>query len=65
MSDRRYCCIEVSQKYVGNIEYFNNIVKSCFNDEVGREFFLYLLTYDIFGYHTNDIPMTDFKRQLK
>src|SRR5437660_2972239 len=39
MSDRRYCCFEVSQKYVGNIEYFNDIVKSCFNYEVGREFF--------------------------
>ena len=33
MSDRRYCCLEVSQKYVGNIQYFNDIVKSCFNDE--------------------------------
>jgi len=55
----------VSQKYVGNITYFNDIVKSCFNDEVGREFFMYLLTYDISDYHPNDIPMTDFKRQLK
>ena len=61
MSDRRYCCLEVSQKYVGNIQYFNDIVKCCFNDE----FFMYLLTYDIYDYHYNDIPMTDFKRQLK
>ena len=65
MSDRRDCCIEVSQKYVENIEYFNDIVKSCFNDEVGKEFFMYLLTYDISNYHPNDIPMTDFKKQLK
>ena len=65
MSDLRYCCIEENQKYVENIEYFNGIVKSCFNDEVGREFFMYLLTYDIYDCHPNDIPMTDFKRHLK
>ena len=35
MSDRMYCCFEVSQKYIGNISYFDDIVKSCFNDEVG------------------------------
>ncbi len=26
---------------------------------------MYLLTYDISDYHTNEIPMTDFKRHLK
>ena len=33
--------------------------------KVGREFFMYLLTYDISAYRPNGIPMTDFKRHLK
>lgn len=63
-SDRRVLCSEVSGKYIGNSDYFKNLLAHC-NDTVGLHFFHYLLQRDISQFDTNKIPITDWKRSLK
>ena len=61
--DRRYFCIESSDIYVGNKDYFDNLIASCFNQECGDIFYTYLRE----GFELtplNPIPITEFKQAL-
>jgi putative DNA primase/helicase len=45
-SDRRYFCMEVSDKFIQNMDYFENLRKKSFNDECVNNFYTYMLNYD-------------------
>ena len=57
---RRYFILDISTKYVGNKEYFNKL-HSCFNDEIGRAFYCYLMEIDLKDYDPQSYPMTQSK----
>jgi hypothetical protein len=63
-SDRRFMCLEVSNIYVGNSEYFKNLVNNCFNPECGELFLNYMLKKDLSNVDLRNIPMTEWKRSL-
>ena len=62
-SDRRYCCIEISNEHMNDHKYFGDLRKKCFNDEVGNHFFTYLMNYDCVD--VREIPMTKLKESIK
>ena len=62
--ERRYFCHEVSDKYVGNNKYFEDLVGSCFNDECGELLLNYLLMIDLEKVNLRNIPMTKWRRDL-
>lgn len=63
--DRRYACFTVSDKFIGNREYFNQLINECFNQDCGDMFYTYLKNYpnnqkvDILN-----IPMTDIRKSM-
>jgi len=61
-TDRRYAIFEVSNKYRGNIEYFNNLAKKCFNQGTADEFYTYLLNFDCVN--IKNIITTELKKEL-
>jgi hypothetical protein len=40
-SDRRYACFNVSDRYVGDYSYFDNLVEMCDNDAAGNHIFTF------------------------
>ena len=64
--DRRYACFEVSNKYKGDKEYFDNFVEYCMNEEAGHDFYNYMTkTYqkeDLVD--LRDIPETQLRSDL-
>jgi len=62
-SDRRYCCLRVSNKYVGNSDYFKNLYKYL-TEKSGRHFWYYLLSLDLSGFNVRAPPITDLKRDM-
>ena len=40
--DRRYCCMRMSPHRVGDVKYFNELRKKCFNQEAGNHFYTYI-----------------------
>lgn len=47
ITDRRHNVPDVSDKYVGNKDYFADLVKTCWNDDVGYAFYCYCVeTYE-------------------
>jgi hypothetical protein len=64
-SDRRYLCLEASNKYAGNTKYFNHLGDICMNDLSGQKMFEYLLTYDISKFKPTILPITEWKRSLR
>ena len=63
-SDRRNCCLELSNAQVGEFDYWNKIYGQM-NDDVGMHFFHYLANYDLSDVNIKKIPMTEWKRELK
>lgn len=45
-SDRRFQCLEVDRCMVGNLEYFEELRKRCFNKHTADSFYTYLMNYD-------------------
>jgi hypothetical protein len=41
-TDRRYLCLEVNEKYVGDYEYWDNLRQKCFNQEAENHFYTYI-----------------------
>jgi hypothetical protein len=62
--DRRHLVLEVSNAKVGDTAYFKQLT-ACMTDECGLHFYNMLLRRDITNWSPMDIPMTEFKRDLK
>ena len=59
---RRYFILDLSHKRKGDVKFFDNIYKSCMNDECGDAFFSYLFSVDLTDYHDQDFPATQAKQ---
>ena len=42
---RRCVYLDVNEEYIGNDDYFKNILNECYNDEVGRYFYNFFINY--------------------
>ena len=62
--DRRYLCIEMSDKFKNNDEYFKPMVDMLDNKQALTDLFNYLANYDISDFKFNKPPMTAFKREI-
>jgi hypothetical protein len=62
--DRRHFCISPSPEKIGNKEYFDNLVKTCFNDQAGRAFYDFLMSIDLSNWNPQKIPQTQFRNEL-
>ena len=60
-SDRRMFVLDVQTKYKGNREYWSNLYKQCFNDEVGKALYSFFYEIDLTNYHPQDFPITENK----
>ena len=60
---RRYFICELSTKYKGNHDYWNNLYSTCFNDDVGKAFYLYMTERDITNFKSNKPPTTKKKKE--
>ena len=62
-SDRRYLCLNISDKYLRNEEYFTKLRLDCFNQNAANHFYTYIcsLTSTV---NLRDIPMTDLKKEI-
>jgi len=63
-SDRRYCCIEANCDRANDHEYWGQIYQLK-NDKSGQHMFYYLAQLDLSEYNPRDIPLTQWKRELK
>lgn len=61
--DRRYVVIEVSDKYKGNFEYFENLCKS-FDNDFYNNLFTFFMKRDISKFNLRKIPMTQEREDL-
>lgn len=61
---RRMCVLEINTKYLNNFEFFSNLRKECFNNEVGHAFYCYLKEIDTSNFQSHIIPETQTKRDL-
>lgn len=64
VNGRRYLVIDISSKYMDNFEYFGNLRKSCFNDEVGKAFYCYLKEIDTENFNSLNMPETRNKNDI-
>lgn len=62
--DRRHFCISPSTEKIGNKEYFDNLGKTCFNDQCGRAFYDFLMSIDLSNWNPQKIPQTQFRNEL-
>jgi len=62
--DRRYCCLEVSKKQVGNEQYFDPLIKMINDKDTLKALFDYLANFDIHDFKTQRPPMTALKREM-
>jgi len=63
-SDRRNLCLELSNARVGDHLYWSMIYSSM-TDIIGQHFFHYLAQRNLDNFNPRDIPMTEWKRELK
>lgn len=64
-SDRRYFCIECSNKLIKNKDYFKEYFEILENEEIANHFYYYLLNIDLKEYNTEDIPETTLKTDIR
>lgn len=64
-SDRRYFCIECSNKLIKNKDYFKKYFEILENEEIANHFYYYLLNIDLKEYNTEDIPETTLKTDIR
>lgn len=60
---RRYFICELSTKYKGMDEYWDELYSTCFDDDVGKAFYLYMMEYDISKFKSNKPPTTAKKKE--
>lgn len=61
-SDRRYCCIETSDRYKGNFQYFETLVGFC-NQEAANHLYTYLYHLKL-NMNIRRIPETQLKKDM-
>lgn len=64
MSDRRYLCMEANCDRANKHEYWNHLYQFK-NDVSGKNVFYYLSNLDLTNFDSRNIPMTEWKRELK
>jgi len=60
---RRYFICELSTKYKGDEQYWDDLYSTCFDDEIGKAFYLYMMEYDISKFKSNKPPTTAKKKE--
>lgn len=66
ISDRRFFVSNVSNKYVGNYDYFDKLQDLFDNEEAIKHFYHYLINYKIPNFKPQrDIPVTERKLDIK
>ena len=60
---RRYFICELSTKYKGDSDYWDELYSTCFDDDVGKAFYLYMMEYDISKFKSNKPPTTAKKKE--
>jgi hypothetical protein len=63
-SDRRLCCMNASNKRVGDLPFWKTVNDKEMNMESGKHMFHYLTQMDLKDYDPRKIPMTVWKREL-
>lgn len=58
---RRYYIADISTQRQGDLEYWKNLHKQCFNLEVGSAIYNYLCEIDVSDFNSQDFPDTDAK----
>lgn len=59
--DRRFFVLDVQTHRIGDIAYWDNLRRTCFNKEVGEAFYSYLCEFDTTGYKAQNYPTTNRK----
>jgi hypothetical protein len=64
--DRRYTCLRANAKYKGNVKFFKDVFKQCFNQEVGNHMYTYLINLqEEEVMHPSELKTTALKEELK
>ena len=61
-TDRRYAIFEMSGVHMNDDDYFGNIRKTCFNQDVANEFYTYLLDFPAVS--LSKIPETTLRQEM-
>ena len=61
-TDRRYAIFKVSNKYMQNTEYFEDLTEQCYNQSTADAFYSYLLNFD--EVDINTIPNTKARQEI-
>ncbi|RGB21391.1 hypothetical protein C1646_778155, partial [Rhizophagus diaphanus] len=64
LGDERYVALDVSDKYKGNRNYFNSLVRILEDNDTASSFMAYLLSQDITSFNPRDQPNTQMKQEL-
>ena len=64
-TDRRFFCLDVSEEYVGNYEYFENFRKICYNQDFADALYTYFINYDEKKLvNVYNVPITNLKKEI-
>jgi hypothetical protein len=64
VNGRRYLVVDISSKYTDDFEYYGNLRKTCFNDEIGKAFYCYLKEIDTENFNSLIMPETKNKLDI-
>lgn len=64
-ADRRFFCLELSNIRAGDYAYWNEFYSKYMNDDCGQHVFHYLANLDLSTFDPKNIPMTEWKRELR
>ncbi len=59
---RRYYIADISTHRQGDLKFWEQLHKNCFNDEVGSAFYNYCCEIDVKDFNSQDFPQTEAKR---
>ncbi len=64
-TDRRFLCLECDPKFIGNKQYFDELLNDYKNFDIQLHFFHYLMNKDISNWNNRKIPETKYKKYLQ
>ena len=59
---RRYFIADLSTKYKGKFDFWDQLHNNCFNDNTGKAFYLYMLEHNVSKFNSSKLPMTQRKK---
>ena len=59
---RRYYILDLSTKYKNNHEFFTRLYDTCFSDEVGKAFYLFMMEQDVQKFNPQNFVDTQSKK---